>query len=546
MIDRVDPPLGFGEAQATQLSGWRGNRADARYRAVVAAVERISGWSSAAPAAKARSGLDRRAVIVGGAAASAAVVGAGAWALLKPGSSTANSDSIAVLPFANLSGDPAQAYFSDGIAEEIRSALERLGGVTVIGRTSSEAVRNDDAPTAAKKLHVANILTGSVRQSPSTIRITAELVDGHTGADKWSQDYDRAPGDAIKIQTDIAEKVAIALSAALISGARALLTVGGTDNPAAHDQYLKAVAAYLSGPTRNDFEEALALANSAVQLDPGYADAYALKAAALIELTGAYATTGEEYSRGFAQAEAAARHAVELQPRLVAAHVSLARVLTVQLNFRNALQEFQAAARVGGNSAGFLMEYATFLCQLGLSDRAVPLSRRAVALDPFNPRALGLEATALFVGGHYVDAIAAARRQLELSPGRAPTHRLIGDSLFLLGRPKEALAEYAQMPPDDLFRLTSEAIVTARMGDRETSDRDLDLLRQLYKDAPSAQYAEIYAERGENDKAFAALDEALAIRDPGLAWTLSDPYLKPLHSDPRFAALIRKLDFPSV
>src|SRR4029453_15477303 len=141
---------------------------------------------------------------VGGAVTAVAAAGGGGWALLKSSSVHASSHSIAGLPFPNPSGDPAQAYFSDGIAEEIRSALSRLGGLTVIGRTSSEAVRNDDAQSAAKKLRVANILTGSVRQSPSTIRINAELIDGRTGADRWSQAYDRDAGDAIRIQTDIA------------------------------------------------------------------------------------------------------------------------------------------------------------------------------------------------------------------------------------------------------------------------------------------------------------------------------------------------------
>src|ERR1044071_1608203 len=124
--------------------------------------------------------MKRRTALAGTSVAAAAVAAGGIWFFLKPGSAEA-SNSIAVLPFANLSGDPAQAYFSDGIAEEIRSALARLAGLKVVGRTSSEAVRNDDAETAAKKLEVANILTGTVRQSPSTIRVTAELIDGQTG-----------------------------------------------------------------------------------------------------------------------------------------------------------------------------------------------------------------------------------------------------------------------------------------------------------------------------------------------------------------------------
>src|SRR5690348_11179689 len=194
LIDKVHLPLGFGETQALPLTGWRGDRGDARYEAVLAAVRRNAGAKKrASAAATAQPRVDRRTVIVGGSVAALAIGGVGAWALLKPSSASASSDSIAVLPFENLSGDPAQGYFSDGIAEEIRSALARVGGLKVVGRTSSEAVRKDDAATAAKKLGVSNILTGSVRQSPSTIRINAELIDGRSGIDKWSQGYDRSP-----------------------------------------------------------------------------------------------------------------------------------------------------------------------------------------------------------------------------------------------------------------------------------------------------------------------------------------------------------------
>ena len=239
-FDAVDLPLGFREVQAISLTRWRGDHADPRFRALVDVVrERLTGEH--AEHHRAHHGppqISRRTVVGGGAAAVVTIAGIGAWHLLKPSSSVA-SVSIAVLPFANLSGNAAQAYFSDGIADEIRSALARLGGLTVIGSTSSEAVRNDDARTAAKKLGVAHILTGNVRQSPSTIRVTAELIEGRTGADRWTQNYDRAPGDVIKIQTDIAENVATALKGALGLAARAAITLGGTADSAAQDLVLQ-------------------------------------------------------------------------------------------------------------------------------------------------------------------------------------------------------------------------------------------------------------------------------------------------------------------
>ena len=240
-LDPVDPPLGFGEIQALPLKGWKGDRGNARFQAVADAVRTTSQASLSSIRTSISASQWRRAAITSGAVAAVSIAGVGAWELLRP---SAASASIAVLPFANLSADPAQAYFADGIADEIRSALGRVGGLlTVIGSASSQAVRHDDAKTAARKLDVANILTGNVRQSPSTIRITAELIDGRTGADRWSQDYDRSPGDAIEIQSDIAANVAQALSVALGQAGRAALRIGGTSNPQAQDLLLQATAA---------------------------------------------------------------------------------------------------------------------------------------------------------------------------------------------------------------------------------------------------------------------------------------------------------------
>ena len=241
LIDAVSLPLGFGESQATSLKNWHGNRADPHYRAFLEALQRICDCvpTTTSQAPQAARFLTRRTAIAGGAVAAAAVAGVGGWTIFRSGFSRSASDSIAVLPFENLSGDPAQAYFSSGIAEEIRSALSRIAGLKVAGSTSSEAVRNDDAKTVASKLAVSNILTGSVRQSASLMRITAELIDGSTGLDKWSQSYDRSPGDAIKIQTDIAANVASALSAALGQVARTAIGVGGTTFAAAHDLYFE-------------------------------------------------------------------------------------------------------------------------------------------------------------------------------------------------------------------------------------------------------------------------------------------------------------------
>src|SRR5205814_984891 len=162
-IDKVDPPLGFGELQALNLNGWKGDRSDARYHALSGCIHSMLGRKAPMIGRAAPKGLvSRRAVLVGGGAAVAAAAGTGGWLLLRQSGAKANT--VAVLPFANLSGDPAQSYFSDGIAEELRNALTALGGLQVVARTSSEMLRNSDAITAANRLSVANVVTGSVRR----------------------------------------------------------------------------------------------------------------------------------------------------------------------------------------------------------------------------------------------------------------------------------------------------------------------------------------------------------------------------------------------
>jgi serine/threonine-protein kinase len=210
-IDKVDPPLGFGETQAIPLTGWNGDRSDERYRAVLEAAKSILAGEHYAQKERVSGSIkvNRRTALAG--AGAVAVAAVGGWVFLRSAAARA-SNSIAVLPFANLSGDPAQSYFSDGIAEELRSALARIPKMKVMARTSSEKVRDDDIQTAATKLDVDHILTGSVRKSPSTIRISTQLVDGKTGLEQWSEAYDRPAGDVLDVQTDIAAKVASALS----------------------------------------------------------------------------------------------------------------------------------------------------------------------------------------------------------------------------------------------------------------------------------------------------------------------------------------------
>lgn len=542
-FDAVELPLGFREVQAISLKGWRGDLADPRFAALKKAItERITG-EPAAQDQLSRGGetLTRRTLIGGGAVAAVAIAGVGGWKLLKS-SSGSGPPSIAVLPFANLSGDPAQAYFSDGIADEIRSALARLGGLVVIGSTSSEAVRNDDAKTAAAKLGVATILTGSVRQSPSTIRISAELIDGRTGADRWTEDYDRSPGDSIKIQTDIAQNVATALEGALGLAARAAMTLGGTSDSVAQRLVLQSRKLGRESYTIDSLRQRVALAEAAIARDPRYADAYIDKANSMTDLS-SIEPSSSDAGNDLAQADVAAKRAIALAPTLGSAHVALANVAGTRLDLGASLRETRISLALSPNDP-VVLEYGSL--NLGYFDAAEGLRivERGIARDPLNARLYRFKSELLVASRAYAQAIQAGRQALQLAPNLQSAHILTGDALLLLGHAEEAKAEYEMIGADDPFRGLRLALTVARTGDRAGAEKQLALLQKRLGGTASYQFGEIYAQLDERDRAFAAFDDAVRVKDSGIRYLKLDPFLDPIRGDPRYHALLKRLDFP--
>ena len=534
-IDPVEPPLGFGETQALSLIGWKGQRAEPQYHAVLEAAQAvIAGTPRPASAAhRAKRGVDRR-VVLGGAATTVAA-GLAGWWLVRPAPAAA-SDSVAVLPFANLSGDPAQAYFSDGVAEELRSALTRVVRLKVAARTSSELMRDADAKTAAAKLGVANIVTGSVNRGAGTIRVNAEMVDGKTGLSRWSQSYDRAIGDAMAIETGIAESVAGALQITLGQTEKALLSLGGTANPVAHDAYLR--GATLAAQQKQ--EESLEAFNAAVTADPNYALAHGARAQAMALIAGGTLGGGELRVR-LEEAEAEAHRAVALAPGLGIPLAMLGFVLENRLNLRGAAIAYAAAYRASPGDATVLRRKATFMATVG-SGGAVPLYLRAQSLDPLRPNGLSTLGWILLASGRVDEAITTLQSALVRLPGSDTVTSNLATAYLAKGQPREALKAAAGLKPDSYQRLVIEACATAR--DRASSDRALAKVVKLYGSNGQYQIAEIYAQRHEPDLAFSAIARAWDLLDPGLISFKTDPLLAPLRSDPRFAAWLRKIGFP--
>ncbi len=542
LIDKVEPPLGFGETQALPLLGWKGNRSHPHYAAIAGAAKAMAAGehhhqihqSSGAP------GIARRPLLAGGAAA-LAVAGVGGWFVLRPPGAKANS--IAVLPFANLSGDPAQDYFSDGMAEELRSALSRIAGLKVVSRTSSEMLRETDAKTAASKLGVQNVLSGSVRRSPSTIRVNAQLIDGDDGLERWSQSFDKPAGDLLEIQSSIAQAVVQALSIELGSKQRGDLTLGGTSDAAAMDLYLRSNPGG-QADTKEALTESLGLLNAAIALDPNFAMAHARKAFTLDLLAGVYALSSAEAQQGYRKAMEAVERAIAIEPRLAFAYASRGAILREQLNMGAALANLEKADSLPGEDAHSLREFAVLLAQSRRFAEARSKIELAKGLDPLNPLSLQVEALLLAHERRYEEAIVVGRRSMELAPERMQIRRIVGNSLLFLGRTAEAQAEYAKLEPTDYRRLLGEAAIAVRAGDRAKALDTLQTMKQRYGDAALYQYAEIYAQLGMRDEALDSLRRALATRDPGMASIQNDPFLDPIRSDPRFGPIVRAMNFP--
>lgn len=539
-LDGVEPPLGFGEIQALSLKGWKGDRSDPRFQAVASAVRgRISGEEVAhARVHFHQPRVSRRAVVAGGAGVAAVAAAGGGWLLLKP--TAANAKRIAVLPFANLSGVQDQAYFAEGIAEELRSALSRIG-LQVIGRASSDAVKDMDTKAAASKLGVANILTGSVRRSPQMLRINAQMVGGSDGVEHWAQSYDRPPGDAIKIQTDIATNVARALSIELGKAVRAGRSIGGTDNPEAQDFLLQAMA----GRGRDDSEKGtlatIALFDRAIALDPNYAEAHAAKSQYVELWASQFATSVTEKERAVSQATQSAERAIAIAPRMSLGYGALAGIHQDQLQLKRSLSDFQRAEALPGAEIVTLASYALVLSQSRRQVQALSMIERATRLDPLNPLAPELQSWILFWDHRYGDSLAAARRALELEPERLRSKAFAGNALLMLGRTDEGLREFQKLPASDYRRLVGEAAIAARVGRRQDALKAIPAIERRYGDAAYYQFAQVYAQAGLLSEGVEALETAWAKRDPGVASIQVDPFLDPLRKDRRVSTIAARV-----
>ncbi len=547
-IDPVRPPLGFGQHQALSLAGWSGSRRDPRFADVLAAVRAIvAGGPRAAPTARARRRPGRRGLIAAGVVgAVVAILAAVSW-LAGPArlcgllglrcGALASPTSLAVLPFENLSGDPAQAYFADGLTEEMISALARLKPLSVIARTSSFRFRGShESPQAiGAALHVGSLLDGSVRRQGNVVRVTASLADAATGLERWSETYDREVKDIFAVQSGIAQAVAEALRVKLLGGDIAALSGGDTLSPEAYDAYLRGSRAELDAAGEADLRAAVADLDRAIAADPRFAKAWSRKASALAYLADRYAPS-EQVGPTYGKALAAAAEGVDLAPNLPEGQAVYASLLVfARLDFTGAAAAFRKARALAPNNAVVLTGYGQFECQVGRCADGAALLARAAQLDPLNPRAFFLWGTVLLYARRYDPAEAAFRRALALSPGLALAHGFIGYARLLRGDLAGARDELGR-EQTGWARLTGLAILAHRQGDDAGARRLLTQLTASEGDSGAYQQAQVLAQLGEAAGAVAALGRAERVHDAGLTELPVDPFFDPIREDPRLVA----------
>ena len=450
-------------------------------------------------------------------------------------------NSVAVLPFMDMSAKKDQEYFSDGMAEEIIDLLAKVPDLRVPARTSSFYFKgkSEDVPTIAKRLMVAHVLEGSVRTAGRNVRITVQLVRADNGYHLWSETYDRKLDDVFKIQDEIATAIVKALKVSLLQGS--LASGARPGNAAAHALFLQGQY-FQERDTRDDLAKAIAALEQAVRLEPASAPYWA-------QLSRAYSNTNNDlalpWKKLHDRALQAAEKALTLDPNLPEAHIARAKVAYyLELDFPVAVAEIAKAQQLGPTNPDVIEWSAAVAHLLGHVDESLRFAERSAALDPLSTNAYNMLAGDYLAGGRYADAQAAARKALDLNAGTESAHATIGLAMLLGGGDRDALLTEIAREPDAEAREYMLAVANQVIGNPSPAERWLAAHEPAALHTDAYNIAVLHALRGEADQAFTWLDKAYQLRDSGVTEIKRDPLLKSLRGDPRWAALLRKLKLP--
>jgi TolB-like protein len=462
-----------------------------------------------------------------------------AIATAAPATPNAVSDkSIAVLPFTDMSEKKDQEYFSDGLSEELIDLLTKVPELRVPARTSSFYFKGKQATIAdiAKALGVAHVLEGSVRKSGNTLRITAQLIRVDNGYHVWSETYDRKLDDIFKIQDDIAGAVVTALRVHLLPTQKgAGQDEPRTENLEAYNLYLQGKQSYNQGDA-DGYQRAVTAFQAANALDTSYAVAYADLAVAQFWLSDATADTP-----GYDSALAAAEKAIALAPGLAASYSARGFVRFGRLEFAGAQADLDKAVTLSPNDASVLHRSALLLAASGNLPAAIVREEKALALDPLSAELCMRLGFFLVANQQMAKALPLYEKALAIAPNSIRAHFNMGELELLENQPERALAIFRQTE-DPNFSSVGQAKAEYSLGHLDASRRILEQLITKHGKDNAAGIGRVYAWRGEKDQAFEWLEHAFARRDPGLAWLKIDPNFRRLHGDPRYTALLKKMN----
>src|SRR6476660_3543817 len=464
------------------------------------------------------------------------------WLPWRDVASTASQQSIAVLPLLNESGNPGDEYFSDGLSEELIAALAQIKELKVIGRSSSFRFKDKktDIKTIGEELGITTLLEGTVRKQGDQVRIVAELVNTADGSELWSRTFDRELKDIFAVQAEIAEAVATSLELTLLGTEDTSAKKASTKSMEAHNAYLQGHF-YLERRNLEDFRKAVGFFDQAIRFDSDYALAYA-------ERSEAWAWIGdlssEKKKEAWKAAGSDAEKAVAVDPNLAEAHAALGWVrFFIEWKFAEGLAELRRAQQLAPWNPTASDLLARVVVYFGQFEEAEKLARKSIELDPLAYQARISLARVLFTERKLDEAEASSCKAAELQPAAAGNHRWQVFVAIQRGDGEAALRE-AQLEPNEGYRRFELALAHYTRGERRAADEALAELIAKDRDFLAYQVAQVYAWRGENDKAFEWLQVSLDTHDTGTVSLLIDPLLRGLQHDPRYKSLLTKIGLP--
>ena len=457
---------------------------------------------------------------------------------------------LAVLPLKNLSGDPGQDYFADGMTEALITELGKIGSLQVLSYQTMSGYRQTPKPLPqiARELKVDALLEGAVLRSGDRVRITAKVVQAVPERQVWAESYEFDPRDVLVMQAEVARDVARQFRVKSSPQENARLARSRRVDPDAYEAYLLGRAYSYRTPTPTNLMRAKEYFEKAIAKDPGYAPAYASLAQLYVQHPGPLT---KDPSSARLQARPWAEKALELDDTLAEAHTALARVAQQEWDWAGADRGYRRAIELNPSYPVARIWYGIYLYAMQRFEEAAAQARRAQQLDPVSPSINAYAAAAYFFAGRVDEAMASWQKALELDPSYSDANVLLARAYVTQGRYQDAIAELQKamtFNPQEPQVLGALAFAYARAGQRDEALKLVGELKRIQAERGNIRLFGIiwaYAGLGDKEQAFAWLETAYEERRDRMAWLNVDPFLELLRPDPRFQDLVRRMDFPT-